>query len=275
MSLEPGQVTTLSPLVRRLVAPNPGMMTGAGTNCYLIGNDQIAVVDPGPDDEGHIETIVSVCGDRIHSIIVTHTHRDHSPAAARLAERVGATVVGAPPPEDAFQDRSFVPDTQVSDGQLMSCGEWSLRAVHTPGHVGNHYCFLLEDEGLLMAGDHIMNGSTVVIIPPSGDMAAYIRSLKKLLDYPLQMLAPGHGELIDNPRDEIAWIVEHRIQRENKVVDKLALTGRTDLKELVTKVYDDVNSALHPMARMSLWAHLLKLEEDGRVSSDGQFWELS
>lgn len=275
MSLVPGQVTTLSPLVRRLVAPNPGPMTGAGTNCYLIGHEQIAVIDPGPADEGHIDAIVSACEDRIHAIVVTHTHRDHSPAAARLAERCGAPLVGASPPDDAFQDDSFSPDTEVSDGYLLSSGEWRLRAIHTPGHVGNHYCYLLEDEGLLMAGDHIMNGSTVVIVPPSGSMSAYIASLKKLLDYPLKTLGPGHGDLMDDPGDVVDWIVAHRLKREAKVVEKLALAGRSDLGDLVVPVYDDVSPSLHPMARLSLWAHLLKLEDDGRVKGDGQYWELS
>jgi glyoxylase-like metal-dependent hydrolase (beta-lactamase superfamily II) len=248
-------------------------MTGPGTNTYLLGDAEMAVVDPGPTDRSHIDAILEACDGRLGAIFVTHTHQDHSPGAAVLAAETGAPMYGAAPPDDAFQDRTFVPEVAMTDDALYETPEWRLRAIHTPGHVGNHYCLLLEDDGILMTGDHIMNGSTVVIIPPSGDMGHYIRSLRRLLDYRIFQLAPGHGELMDNPRAVIDGIIEHRLRREAKVVDRLAQSGRTTIAELVKRVYDDVDEALHPMARLSLWAHLLKLEDEERARSDGEFWE--
>lgn len=258
----------ISPRVRRLVAPNPGVMTGPGTNSYLIGSDEITVVDPGPAIDSHIDAILSAVGDKLKYIITTHTHRDHSPAWRALKQASGARVIGARPWDDTMQDESFDPDKEPTDGELVVEGEYCLRAVHTPGHVGNHYCFLLEGEQLLFAGDHIMNGSTVVIVPPSGDMKAYLESLRKLLDCPLKAIAPGHGDLINQPVEAVEALIAHRLKRENKVLESLLSLGRSSVDDLVVRVYDDVDSKLHRMARLSLTAHLIKLEQDGRVVAD-------
>jgi len=167
-----------------------------------------------------------------------------------------------------------VPDLHLSDGDKIETSEWSLRAVHTPGHVGNHFCLLFENQRLLMTGDHIMNGSTVVIIPPSGDMKDYIESLRRLLDYDIATLAPGHGELMQNPAEVINWIINHRLQREQKVIAGLQQCGHSTIETLVTRVYDDVDKSLHKVAGMSLWAHLLKLEKESVVGSDDGIWHL-
>ena len=274
--LDPGIPFRLNSRVRRLIAPNPGVMTGPGTNTYLLGDDEVAVLDPGPALPEHIDAILDTAGDRIRWIVCTHTHPDHSPAWQAVAEATGAEVIGASPPDDMFQDETFKPTVEVQHDYVLSTPEFTLRAVHTPGHVGNHYCYFLEEEGMMFAGDHIMNGSTVVIIPPSGDMKAYIESLQLLLKYPLQFIAPGHGELMDQPTEAVDWLVNHRLGREQKVVEGLQKTGRVSLDELVKVVYDDVDSSLHKMARLSLSAHLIKLQHDKRARpyADDESWEL-
>lgn len=273
ISLQPGVVSTLSARVRRIIAPNPSVMTGPGTNTYLVGSRELAVVDPGPDEPEHVDAILAAAGGaRIRWVLVTHTHVDHSPAAQRLAQATGAELRGvAAPPGDPYQDRSFRPDVGLDSEPLLATSEYRLRAIHTPGHVANHYCLLLEDEGMLMTGDHIMNGSTVVIIPPNGDMGDYLESLRQLRTLPLASLAPGHGELMSEPVTVIDGIVEHRLQRERKVVGALDHTAGT-LDELVLAVYDDVPATMHLMAKYSLWAHLLKLQDEGRACESGGVW---
>jgi glyoxylase-like metal-dependent hydrolase (beta-lactamase superfamily II) len=263
--LDHGVPFSLNSRVRRLVAPNPGVMTGAGTNTYLLGTEEVAVLDPGPALPEHIDAILETAGDRIRWIVCTHTHPDHSPAWAAVAKATGAKVIGASPPDDMFQDASFKPTIELQHDYVLATPEFTLRAVHTPGHVGNHYCFLLEEEGMMFAGDHIMNGSTVVIIPPSGDMKAYIESLQLLLEYPLEFIAPGHGDVMEDPRAVVSWLVNHRLMREQKVIDGLRETGRTPLDELVKVVYDDVDTSLHKMAKLSLSAHLIKLHHENRA----------
>ena len=272
ITLEPGQTSQLSPLVRRIIAPNPGVMTGPGTNTYLVGNDEVAVVDPGPDEPSHIEAILREGAGRIRWILVTHTHEDHSPAATPLARATGAQLRGVAAPDDFYQDLIFKPDVALSDEPLLQTREFSLRAVHTPGHACNHYCLLLEQEGMLFTGDHIMNGSTVVIIPPSGDMKDYLDSLEKLKSLSLRSLAPGHGELMPEPVAVVDGIIRHRLTREAKVARVLAEAGGT-LDELVERAYDDVPRAMFPMAKYSLWAHLLKLGRDGRAVERDARWD--
>ncbi len=257
-------VVRLSPLVRRITASNSGPMTGAGTNSYLIGDAEVAVIDPGPAEDRHIENILQAAAGRIKWIFVTHTHADHSPAASMLAKASGGELRGCVlEPDDGHQDTSFKVDHNLTDGELLDTSEFSLQAVHTPGHVGNHVCYRLKNEGMLFAGDHIMNGSTVVIIPPSGDMRAYLESLRKLKQLPLNTIAPGHGEPIQDAIAEIDGIVSHRLMREEKVVEALGKAGESSLEQLVPLVYDDVDKSLHRVASYSLWAHLLKLEKDG------------
>jgi len=273
---EPGVPVDLNPLVRRITAPNPGVMTGPGTNTYLLGHEAVAVLDPGPRIDSHVEAILAAGAGKIRWIVATHTHPDHSPAWQPLAEATGAEVIGARPWDDMFQDDTFAPGVEVQHDQLLATDEFHLRAIHTPGHVGNHFCYLLEEQGMLFTGDHIMEGSTVVIVPPSGDMKAYIDSLKLLLDYPLQTMAPGHGGVITDPAAAVNWLVEHRLKRERKVVDGLRSLGRANLDELVVVVYDDVDPGIHHMAKLSLTAHLIKLEQDGRARcEDSTHWSLT
>lgn len=272
--LEHGKPWRLSPRVRRLVAPNPGAMTGPGTNTYLLGDKDVIVVDPGPAIDSHIDAILAAGDGRIRYIICTHTHPDHSPAWKAVAEATGATVIGALPEGDDHQDETFSPDVQLEHEYCLKTDELSLLALHTPGHVSNHYCFLLEEERMLFAGDHIMNGSTVVIIPPGGDMQAYIASLEMLLNYPLDAIAPGHGELIYESIAEIEGLVAHRLGREAKVLAGLHALGACDLDTLVRTVYDDVDPALHPWAKLSMEAHLIKLEREGRAGRSDERWQV-
>src|SRR3954463_7469381 len=190
--LVPGVARALTPLVRRIVAPNPGMMTGPGTNTYLVGIDEIAVIDPGPDDDAHLDAIAGCGGDRIRWIVCTHTHADHSPGAAGLKARTGAEVLAW----DARDGLAI--DAKMRNGDRIEATEFRLTAVHTPGHASNHLCYVLPSEKLLFSGDHIMSGSTVVIAPPDGDMAAYLKALQRVHEIPLRGIAPGHGGFIDD-----------------------------------------------------------------------------
>jgi glyoxylase-like metal-dependent hydrolase (beta-lactamase superfamily II) len=260
---EPGRPVALSERVVRCTAPNPGMMTGPGTNSYVVGTTELAVVDPGPDERGHVRTLAELGAGRIRWIVVTHTHPDHSPAAAALAELTGAERVG-------FGARDgFEPDRSVGDGEEVSGDGFSLRALHTPGHASNHLCWLLTDEGMLFSGDHVMEGSTVVIAPPDGDMARYLDSLRRLrgLDPPLATIAPGHGSLLTDPATTVDAIVTHRLWREEAVASALAQAGMATVDDLIPSVYADVNDALHPVARYSLWAHLRKMAQEGRATA--------
>lgn len=269
-----GEIYQLTDRIARITAPNPGVMTGPGTNTYLIGREEIAVVDPGPLELAHVDAILAACGDRIRWIVATHTHPDHSPAWAPLAEATGAPVFGATAQDKMFQDETFKPDLEIEHDWALSTAEFTLRGIHTPGHVGNHFCFFVEEDGVVLTGDHIMNGSTVVIVPPSGDMKAYIESLQLLLEYPLTAIAPGHGKLMDDPVAVVQWIIDHRLSREAKVVDKLTALQEADLDELVVAVYDDVDVGLHQMAKLSLSAHLIKLEQETRVRHHQERWKL-
>lgn len=263
--LEHGIPFRLNSRVRRIVAPNAGVMTGPGTNTYLLGDDRVAVLDPGPAIPAHIDAILETAGDRIEWLVCTHTHPDHSPAWQAIAAATGAAVIGASPADDMFQDDTFQPDRELLHDDVLDTPEFTLRAVHTPGHVSNHFCFFLEQEGMLFAGDHIMNGSTVVIVPPSGDMKAYIESLQLLLRYPLKLIAPGHGEVMEDSKAIVEWLVKHRLKREKKVIAGLRQLGRSPLDELVKVVYDDVDTSLHKMASLSLSAHLIKLNREKRA----------
>ncbi len=274
----PGVVTALSRRVRRLVAPNPGMMTGPGTNSYLVGDGEagdLALVDPGPVIDAHVEALLDLAGQRLRWILCTHTHLDHSPATAAIRAATGATVVGMPPPPQSNQDQTFVPDRVPVHGERIQVGGSTLRAVHTPGHASNHVCWYLEEERLLFTGDHIMQGSTVVISPPDGDMSAYLASLESLLSLDIEAMAPGHGYLMVDAHAAIRRLVQHRLGRESKVVEALsALAGPSgaSLDALVARVYADTPEKLHPVARRSLHAHLIRLAGDGRaLERDGRW----
>lgn len=277
-AIKAGEVVTLSPLVRRITAPNPGPLTGPGTNTYLLGHPHLGhkdlgdkdcvVLDPGPVIDSHIEKILEATAGRITSIVVTHSHDDHSPAAQVLAEKTGAPVIGCSYHDDGYQDMTFQPSRQIQPGEILSYSDFNLEAIATPGHVGNHFCYLLKEEGLLFTGDHIMEGSTVVIIPPSGDMADYLSSLEKLKNYSIRHMAPGHGQLITQPMDYVSHLINHRLKRERKVLEGLAKSGEISLHALTAVVYDDVDPSLHGVASFSLWAHLLKLLKEGRATRE-------
>ena len=261
--LVPGEPKRLDRLVTRLTAPNPGAMTGPGTNTYLVGTEEIAVVDPGPAVAAHIEKILAEGRKRIRWILCTHTHLDHSPAAAALKAATGAQLLGRPAP--AGQDATFRPDRVLAHGERLAVAGATLRAIHTPGHASNHLCYLLEETRMLFTGDHVMQGSTVVINPPDGDMRAYLASLESLLAEDIAIIAPGHGYLIGAPHQELRRLVAHRLARERKVRLALERLRQASLEQLLPVVYDDVPERMHRWAARSLTAHLDKLVADGVV----------
>ena len=265
-----GEPKKLDRWVTRLVAPNPGMMTGPGTNTYIVGEGDLAVIDPGPDIASHIEKILAVGS--IKWILCTHTHMDHSPATAAVKKATGAKVLGRPAP--AGQDATFKPDFVLENGQRVDLGSIALRAIHTPGHASNHLCYLLEPTKMLFTGDHVMQGSTVVINPPDGDMRAYLQSLEKLLEEDIAIIAPGHGYLIGAPHRELRRLIAHRLAREEKVVNALVKIGPASIDELLPLVYDDVPVRIHRVAARSLTAHLDKLTADGAVRTAGERYAL-
>ena len=271
----PGEIVEIAPDVRRVTAPNPGVMTGPGTNSYILGNDEFALIDPGPDIASHRNALLRAVGKKLRWILCTHTHRDHSPLARALKAATGAQVLGyGTVPDDGRQDETFAPDRVLRDGEVVNCGVYRLRAVHTPGHASNHLCYLLEDRGVLFTGDHVMQGSTVVISPPDGDMQAYLDSLKLLLDLPIGAFAPGHGHVIAAPQDEVRRLIAHRLKREEKIFSALAKTGPATLEELVRHAYDDVPERIHNVAMRSLHATLIRLEHNGRVVRAGAQWRV-
>jgi glyoxylase-like metal-dependent hydrolase (beta-lactamase superfamily II) len=260
--------------VRRLVAGNAGMMTGPGTNTYLLGKHEIAVLDPGPDDAGHLDSILAAAGAPIRWVVATHTHRDHSPLAAELARRTGATLIGLPPPHDGRQDDSFVPERRPADGELLILGDIELTAIHTPGHASNCVCYFLAPERLLFTGDHVLEGVSPVILPPDGSMGDYLASIDKLFAYDFEKIAPGHGDLMVEGKKVLEALRAHRLAREDKVLRNLGKLQEASLDALIPAVYDDVPADRHPWARLTLQAHLIKLAHEGRVSELNGIWRL-
>ena len=271
---EPGRVDPVGPGVLRLTAPNPGLMTGPGTNTYLVGSAEPVVIDPGPADATHTAAIVAAAAPLgpVRTILVTHTHVDHAPGAAALAAATGARIVGFGPAED------FEPDERVGDGWTLSCpgtsseSDLTLRAIHTPGHASNHLCWLVEEQALLLTGDHVMHGSTVVIRPPDGDLHQYLASLARVRDATpaIHTLAPGHGRLMDHVPEVIDSLVAHRLGRHETIAAALTRRGEGTVDELLPEVYGDVTERQLPVARYSLWAHLRALGQEGRaVPVDG------
>lgn len=264
--------TELWPGVRRLVAPNPSMMTGPGTNTYLFGTDEIAVLDPGPVIERHLEMIQKIAGAPIRWVLVSHTHPDHSPAAMTLAKQTGAKLLGMSAPEGQHQDKTFVPDRVLADGDRLETPAFVIEVIHTPGHASNHLCYRHEASNCLFTGDHVIDGSTVVIDPPDGNMKQYIESLRRVRDLECKALAPGHGEIIHDPKRVIDWIIDHRLEREARVLAALNANPALTTSELVPHVYKDVDKKLYGWAERSLLAHLLKLEEDDTATNENGCW---
>ena len=263
-------------LIKKITANNGGVFTGNGTNTYLIGNDDITLIDPGPNDTDHIDKILALGGDKIKRILVTHTHTDHSPAALPISKKLNIPMFGRLVDRDSeWEDETFVPDTVLSHGDTISTNEYTLETIHTPGHASNHLCFYLKDQKCLLTGDHIMDGSTVVIAPPDGNMTEYIESLKLLESYDIDYFAPGHGEFMQEPSKTIQSIIRHRLSRESKVLRCIENNKDQDIDKLLLSVYDDVPDILHPIARMSLLAHLIKLEADGKILQIDNTYSLS
>jgi hydroxyacylglutathione hydrolase len=273
-----GACIAVAPGVHRVLAPNPSFMTGPGTNSYLVGKKELVAIDPGPANADHVQALLAAAkeiGGEIRHILVTHTHKDHSPAAQALAEATGAKISGRRPfPDDPAQDFATDISRELAHGEVFRWSEGEITALHTPGHVGKHVCYWLGEEKLLFTGDHLINGSTVDIIPPSGHMGDYIRSLELLLAYEIAQIAPGHGEIIDKAEALIRHTIAHRLKREAKVLEKLVELGDADLATLVVPVYDDVNPALHALAQYSLLAHLIKLREEGKVGEQADRWRV-
>ena len=267
--MEAGKVVELSPLVRRITAGNGSVFTGPGTNTYLVGKEEVTVIDPGPAMQEHID-VITAAAPNIKQILVTHTHPDHSPGVRLLKEILDIPAYGMLTNSSKNQDQTFSPERILDDGEVFQEEEFSIEVVHTPGHASNHLCFILKEEKLIFTGDHIMNGSTVVIGPPDGNMKQYIQSLEKLKEYDIEKIAPGHGELLENPHEVADWIINHRLEREKKVFQALQEATKGTPDTLVEKVYDDVDSSLFPIAKASLLAHLIKLEEDQLIYSSGE-----
>ena len=276
--IEPGQPVAIGERITRVTAANPGMMTGPGTNTYLIGDAQtgVAVIDPGPLLDEHIQNILNAATGPIKWILCTHTHIDHSPAAKSIKEKTGAQIYGRPAPAFPNQDQTFAPDYVVTHDQVLNIAGTTLRVIHTPGHASNQVCFLLEEQGMLFTGDHIMQGSTVVINPPDGNMAQYLESLKLITKYSINYLAPGHGFLMTNANEIVERLIIHRMGRENKVLAGLRASGQPlPLEELVKHAYSDTDPRLHKVAMRSLQAHLDKLLSEGRVQHQNGTWSLT
>ncbi|MES2720714.1 MAG: MBL fold metallo-hydrolase [Pseudomonadota bacterium] len=277
VAIAAGELIVLSPRVTRITAPNAGMMTGPGTNSYLlIGRDNVVCVDPGPADEQHLAALlhgVAASGKPLTHILLTHTHRDHSPGCAALVAATGARVLGMSPlASDPSQDRDTVIDQTLREGELFDALGWPLQVIHTPGHVENHLCFHAPEDGWLITGDHLIQGSTVVIIPPHGRLGDYLASLRKLLPLQLTALLPGHGRVMADANSVINGTLAHRQQREDKVLRCLPSTP-LPLADLVLTVYDDVAPWLHGIAKYSLLAHLIKLAEENRATESAEGWQ--
>ena len=258
----------MNKLITKITAPNGGVFTGQGTNTYLIGQEDITLVDPGPNIKEHIQDILKRGAGKIKRILVTHTHTDHSPAALPISKKLNIPMFGRLiDRESEWEDETFIPDTVLNHGDLIATKEYSLETIHTPGHASNHLCFYLEKHKCLLTGDHIMDGSTVVIAPPDGNMTEYINSLKLLEDYDIDYFAPGHGNYMEEPSKTIQSIIRHRLSRESKVLRCVNKNKNSNLDELLPLVYDDVPEMLHPIARMSLLAHLIKLQDEEKIKS--------
>ena len=266
----------MNKLIKKITANNGGIFTGKGTNTYLIGKEDITLIDPGPNIPEHIDKILSVGKNKIKRILVTHTHTDHSPAALPISKKLNIPMFGRlVDRESQWEDETFIPDNVLTHGDEISTDEYSLETIHTPGHASNHLCFYIKEIKCLLTGDHIMDGSTVVIAPPDGNMTEYINSLRLLEEYEINYFAPGHGNIMKEPTKTINSIIRHRLSRESKVLRCVEKKQYSNINQLLLLVYDDVPEMLHPIAKMSLLAHLIKLEEDGKLKNYENTYSLS
>jgi glyoxylase-like metal-dependent hydrolase (beta-lactamase superfamily II) len=277
----PGRLERVSPLVRRIVAGNPGPFTYHGTGTYVVGEGRVAVIDPGPALAAHVEALLEgLRGETLTHIVVTHTHRDHSPAAAEVKRRTGAVIVGCAPHGAAGEtveegaDLAYAPDEELHEGEAVTGPGWSLAAVATPGHTSNHLCFALAEEATLFSGDHVMGWSTTVVAPPDGDMGAYRASLRKLLGREERLYRPTHGPAILDPKPHVAAYAAHRQEREEAILARLA-AGDDTVEAIVASVYAGLDPRLVRAAGRSVLAHLLELAARGTVAADGTRYRLA
>ena len=278
-SFEYGSSDQITPLVKRVIAKNPGPFTYTGTGTFIVGTKELAIIDPGPIDDDHLKAIIKTTGkNKISHIIVTHTHNDHSPLSKPLQEITGAPIYSYfneamdTKTNNQFEegyDISFKPDVIVKDGDLINGFDWTLEAIHTPGHTSNHMCYSLLEEKILFSGDHVMGWSTTVIVPPDGDMDEYLKSLEKLLDRNDNIYLPTHGKQIDNPHDLVNKYIEHRINREEQII-KAIKSGNFKINEMVKIIYSDVDPGLHPAASMSTLAHLNRMIKNKIIKVNGK-----
>jgi glyoxylase-like metal-dependent hydrolase (beta-lactamase superfamily II) len=274
MDFSYGRADRVSPLIRRVVANNPGAFTFLGTGTYIVGTGEVAVIDPGPDLTEHLDALLAALeGERVSAILTTHTHADHSPLARPLAERTGRPPIygrADPAVESAEEanEADFIPDIEIADGARVTGPGWALEAIATPGHASNHVCYALLEENALFCGDHIMGWSTTVVSPPDGDMTAYYDSLSKVEARDFETLWPTHGPPIREVRPFIAAYRAHRLNRERQILDQLS-RGDATISEMVPQMYAAVDPRLHPAASRSVLAHLIHLERSGIVTGDG------
>ena len=276
MTFEYGRAETVAPGVRRIVCNNPSPFTFHGTNSYIVGEGEVAVIDPGPDDSDHVEALKrEVAGETVTHVIVTHTHVDHSPACRAFARAVGAPVVGAlpAPPADGeppleAADHEFEPDIHLGDGDTVAGPGWTLAALFTPGHMSNHHCFALAEGDILFSGDHVMGWNTTIVSPPDGNMGDYLRSLEACIARSDALYLPGHGPPIDRPRPFLRAYRNHRRMREGQILRCLE-DGQATVPEMVARMYTHLPERMHWAAGRSVLAHLEHMEETGRIARDG------
>lgn len=287
-SFEYGVCDQITPLVRRVIANNPGPFTYTGTGTYIIGSNELAVIDPGPVDNDHLEAILSITkNQKITHIIVTHTHNDHSPLSKYLQEKTGALIysfnendinIGDENKFEEGYDKEFKCDVGVKDGDIIKGKDWTLQAIHTPGHTSNHLCYSLEEEKILFSGDHVMGWSTTVIVPPDGNMEEYMKSLEKLLQRNDKYYLPTHGKMIKNPQDLVKKYISHRITRENQIEEAIK-SGNNKVIDIVKIIYADVDKKLYPAASMSTLAHLKRMIDNDQIKVSGSnlegFYEIN
>ncbi len=283
-----GKVERLEPLVARVLAPNPSPFTYTGTQTYLVGDERgLVVIDPGPEQPDHLAALVEAIGEApVIAIACTHTHRDHSPATGPLAASTGAPVIGCAtlviesadneqrPQVEAPFDKSYAPDAVMKDGDTIEGPDWRLTAVATPGHTSNHLCYALEPSGALFTGDHVMGWSTSVVVPPDGDMSAYMDSLGKLYEREDTVYYPAHGPAVEKPKQLVRGMIGHRRQRERQILKLLGVEARP-VEALVPEMYKGVDKRLWPAAGQSVLAHLLDLENRREVRRTGEIWALA